>query len=154
MCHVAGRETIHGYDSFDIRPSRVRRHLRASGRPVSDASVVAGMLNTRHLDDDAAADAVAGYSAALDAPATDPVRHGVPDEVLDAILRTGPSTATTCRCRTHRHLAGDSVRPAETATVVLTHEGTTGLEPIFGATDCDAERPVGHRLSARPSSAR
>ncbi|MEF8974444.1 MAG: DUF1611 domain-containing protein [Haloarcula sp.] len=87
MCHEAGREAIHGYESFDIPPlpEYVDIYERLAA-PVSDASVVAGMLNTRHLDDDAAADAVAGYSETLDAPATDPVRHGVPDEVLDAIL--------------------------------------------------------------------
>ncbi|RKS83878.1 putative NAD-dependent epimerase/dehydratase family protein [Haloarcula quadrata] len=87
MCHEAGREAIHGYESFDIPPlpEYVDIYERLAA-PISDASVVAGMLNTRHLDDDAAADAVAEYSATLDAPATDPVRHGIPDEVLDAIL--------------------------------------------------------------------
>ncbi|NLV07394.1 DUF1611 domain-containing protein [Haloarcula rubripromontorii] len=87
MCHEAGREAIHGYESFDIPPlSEYVDIYERLAAPISDASVVAGMLNTRHLDDGAAADAVAGYSDGLDAPATDPVRHGVPDEVLDAIL--------------------------------------------------------------------
>jgi len=54
--------------------------------PVSDASVVAGMLNTRHLDDDEAAHAVADYADALGTPATDPVRHGIPEDVLDAVV--------------------------------------------------------------------
>jgi len=87
MCHEAGREQIHGYESFDIPPlpEYVDIYERLAA-PISDASVVAGTLNTRHLDDSEAADAVAGYSETLDAPATDPVRHGVPDEVLDAIL--------------------------------------------------------------------
>ncbi|MUV50531.1 NAD-dependent epimerase/dehydratase family protein, partial [Haloarcula sp. CBA1122] len=87
MCHEAGREAIHGYESFDIPPlpEYVDIYERLAA-PISDASVVAGMLNTRHLDDSEAADAVAGYSESLGAPATDPVRHGVPDEVLDAIL--------------------------------------------------------------------
>ena len=87
MCHEAGREAIHGYESFDIPPlpEYVDIYERLAA-PISNASVAAGMLNTRHLDKDEAADAVEGYSDALDAPATDPVRHGVPDEVLDAIL--------------------------------------------------------------------
>ena len=54
--------------------------------PIADASVVAGMVNTRHLEEAGATDAVATYASAIDAPATDPVRFGVPDDVLDAIL--------------------------------------------------------------------
>ena len=30
--------------------------------------------------------AIAAYAEAIDAPATDPVRHGVPDDVLDAVV--------------------------------------------------------------------
>ncbi|MDS0222089.1 DUF1611 domain-containing protein [Haloarcula sp. S1AR25-5A] len=87
MCHEAGREAIHGYESFDIPPlSEYVDIYERLAAPVADASVVAGMLNTRHLDDDTAAEAVTEYSDALGAPATDPVRHGVPDEVLDAIV--------------------------------------------------------------------
>ncbi|EMA01005.1 Uncharacterized conserved protein, NAD-dependent epimerase/dehydratase family [Haloarcula vallismortis] len=87
MCHEAGREAIHGYESFAIPPlSEYVDIYERLAAPISDASVVAGMLNTHHLDDDAAANAVTGYSDALGAPATDPVRHGVPEEVLDAIL--------------------------------------------------------------------
>jgi uncharacterized NAD-dependent epimerase/dehydratase family protein len=48
--------------------------------------VVAGALNTRHLDDGAAAQAVREYAEAIDAPACDPVRDGVADEVLDAVV--------------------------------------------------------------------
>ena len=87
MCHEAGREAVHGYESFDIPPlSEYVDIYERLAAPISDASVVAGMLNTRHLDDSEAADAEAEYGEAIDAPATDPVRHGVPDEVLDAIL--------------------------------------------------------------------
>ncbi|MBX0295113.1 DUF1611 domain-containing protein [Haloarcula nitratireducens] len=87
MCHEAGLEAIHGYESFTIPPldEYVDIYERLAA-PISDASVVAGTLNTSKLDDDAADDAVAEYANALGAPATDPVRHGVPDEVLDAIL--------------------------------------------------------------------
>jgi len=87
MCHEAGRERVHGYESFAIPPPAdyADRYERLAA-PVSGASVVAGALNTQSLSDDAAADAVAAYGEAIDAPATDPVRHGVPDELLEAIL--------------------------------------------------------------------
>ncbi|WP_135304030.1 DUF1611 domain-containing protein [Haloarcula amylovorans] len=87
MCHEAGLESIHGYESFTLPPldEYVDIYERLAA-PISDASVVVGTLNTSKLDDDAADDAVTEYAEALDAPATDPVRHGVPDEVLDAIL--------------------------------------------------------------------
>ncbi|MBV0900513.1 DUF1611 domain-containing protein [Haloarcula salina] len=87
MCHEAGREAVHGYESFAIPPlSEYVDIYERMAAPVSDASVVAGMLNTRHLDGDEAAHAVADYADDLGAPATDPVRHGVPDEVLDAVV--------------------------------------------------------------------
>jgi len=87
LCHEAGREAIHGYESFPIPPVRgvVDLYERLAA-PVSDCEVVAGALNTAGLDEGAAADAVADYGAAIDAPATDPVRHGVTDAVLDAVV--------------------------------------------------------------------
>ena len=87
MCHEAGLEAIHGYESFAIPPlSEYVDIYEQLAAPVSDAEVVAGTLNTSGLDDDAAAEAVAEYADAIDAPATDPVRDGVPADVLDAIL--------------------------------------------------------------------
>jgi uncharacterized NAD-dependent epimerase/dehydratase family protein len=87
MCHEAGREVVHGYESFTIpSPADYADRYERLVAPVSGASVVAGALNTQSLSDDAAADAVAAYGEAIDAPATDPVRHGVPDELLEAIL--------------------------------------------------------------------
>jgi len=87
MCHEAGREVVYGYESFELPPPAdyADRYERVAA-PVSAAPVVAGALNTQGLDDDAAADAVTAYSEAIDAPATDPVRDGVPDRVLEAIL--------------------------------------------------------------------
>jgi uncharacterized NAD-dependent epimerase/dehydratase family protein len=65
-------------------------------RPVHETEVVAGALNTRAIDDDAAArDAVATFADEVGAPATDPVRFGRGetggesdgiDAVLEAIL--------------------------------------------------------------------
>ncbi|WP_324664052.1 DUF1611 domain-containing protein [Haloarcula sediminis] len=87
MCHEAGREVVHGYESFELPPLADYADLyERVAAPVSGASVAAGALNTRALDDDAAADAVAAYGDAIGAPATDPVRDGIPDDVLDAIL--------------------------------------------------------------------
>jgi len=87
MCHEAGRERVHGYDSFELpSPADYADLYERVAAPVSDASVVAGALNTQSLPDDAAADAVAAYGEALDAPATDPVRDGVPEELLDVVV--------------------------------------------------------------------
>jgi uncharacterized NAD-dependent epimerase/dehydratase family protein len=87
LCHEAGREVVHGYESFEIPPPGEYADLyeQLSG-PVAEASVVAGALNTQGLDDDAAAQAVERYADAIDAPATDPVRDGIPDELLDTIV--------------------------------------------------------------------
>ncbi|MBX0323746.1 DUF1611 domain-containing protein [Halomicroarcula sp. F13] len=87
LCHNAGQEVIHGYESFAIPPldEYVDVYERLAA-PVSEATVDAGMLNTSALDADDAAAAVETYREALGVPATDPVRDGVPDEVLDAIL--------------------------------------------------------------------
>jgi len=87
MCHEAGRERVHGYESFAVPPPADYAGLyERMAAPVSGASVVAGALNTRGMDDDGAGDAVAAYSEAIDAPAADPVRQGIPDDLLDAIL--------------------------------------------------------------------
>jgi len=85
LCHEAGREAVHGYESFPIPDSeRLVALYEDLAAPVSAASVVAGSLNTSHLDDAAARAAVDEFADAIDAPATDPVRFGT-DTVLDAI---------------------------------------------------------------------
>ncbi len=87
MCHEAGRERVHGYESFELpSPGDYADLYERVAAPVSAAPVVAGALNTQSLSEDAAADAVAAYGDAIDAPATDPVRHGVPEDLLEAIL--------------------------------------------------------------------
>ena len=87
LCHELDHQVIRGYESVAIPPldEYVELYERLSD-PVADASVVAGMLNTRTFGESTAEDAVATYGDAIDAPATDPVRFGVPDDVLDAIL--------------------------------------------------------------------
>ena len=87
LCHEAGRETVHGYESFEIPPPGEYADLyERLAAPVSDASVVAGALNTQGLDDGAASEAVESYADAIDVPATDPVRDGIPDNLLDALV--------------------------------------------------------------------
>jgi uncharacterized NAD-dependent epimerase/dehydratase family protein len=87
LCHVAGKEVIHGYESFDLPPIPEYVDLYESlAAPVHESSVVAGALNTADVDDDEAArDAVDAYADELGAPATDIVRFGA-DEILDAVL--------------------------------------------------------------------
>ncbi|RYJ14393.1 DUF1611 domain-containing protein [Halogeometricum borinquense] len=87
LCHVAGREHIHGYDSFDISPiSKYVDLYESLSEPVHESSVVAGALNTSHIDDDSEARAaVESYADELGAPATDIVRFDA-DEILDAVV--------------------------------------------------------------------
>ncbi|MDY7081720.1 MAG: DUF1611 domain-containing protein [Halobacteria archaeon] len=84
LCHEAGRETVHGYDR---RLSDIENYVELYeriARPVHETQVVAGALNTSSLDEDEARDALDDFAAAVDAPATDPVRFGV-EELVDAI---------------------------------------------------------------------
>jgi uncharacterized NAD-dependent epimerase/dehydratase family protein len=86
LCHVAGRETVGGYDEFPLPdPETYRRLYEDVAAPVSPASVEAGLLNTQGLGEAAAREAVGGYSDRLGVPATDPVRYDA-DAVLDAVL--------------------------------------------------------------------
>jgi uncharacterized NAD-dependent epimerase/dehydratase family protein len=87
LCHEAGRERVHSYESFAIPPVAEYADLyERLSAPVRETEVVAGCLNTRALaDDEAAATAVEEYATDVGVPATDPVRFEA-DAVLDAIL--------------------------------------------------------------------
>ena len=87
LCHEAGREAVHGYESFPIPPVGTYAGLYEDlAAPVSECDVEAGILNTSGLaGDDAAREAVDGYAEALGVPATDPVRFDA-DAVLDGLL--------------------------------------------------------------------
>jgi len=75
LCHVAGREAIHGYEDVSIPSIDTYVELYESlAAPVFDTEIVAGALNTRKLDDDGAQQAVDTYADELGLPATDPVR--------------------------------------------------------------------------------
>ncbi|PSP87912.1 DUF1611 domain-containing protein [Halobacteriales archaeon QS_4_66_20] len=86
LCHNAGNETFGGYDDFALpSPAEYVALYESMAAPISPATVDAGMLNTADLGPDDAEAAVADYAEAIDAPATDPVRHDA-DDVLDALL--------------------------------------------------------------------
>ncbi|MEF8757594.1 MAG: DUF1611 domain-containing protein [Halobacteriales archaeon] len=76
LCHNAGREAIHGYESFEMPSIREYVDLYEDlAAPVHETSVVAGALNTReHPDDETAREAVEDYADRLGAPSTDPIR--------------------------------------------------------------------------------
>jgi uncharacterized NAD-dependent epimerase/dehydratase family protein len=87
LCHAAGREAVHGYESFPLpSPGDAAACYERTAAPVHPTEVVAGSLNTASVDGDAAArEACAGFGDALGAPATDPVRFD-PDALLGAVL--------------------------------------------------------------------
>jgi len=86
LCHVAGRETVGGYDAFTLPdPGEYARLYESVAAPVSPATVDAGMLNTRGLSETDASEALTAYERTIDAPATDPIREDAAD-VLDAVL--------------------------------------------------------------------
>ncbi|NGM68602.1 DUF1611 domain-containing protein [Natronolimnobius sp. AArcel1] len=87
LCHRAGQEVIHGYESFALPPLPTYIDLYEQlAAPVCNAEVVAGALNTSDLDsDDAAADAVDAYGDTLGIPTTDVIRFET-DHVLENLL--------------------------------------------------------------------
>jgi uncharacterized NAD-dependent epimerase/dehydratase family protein len=86
LAHVAGREAVHGYESFPLPPVGACADLyERAAAPVRESRVAAGVLDTRGMDDDAAREAVDAYGDALGVPATDPVRLGA-DGILDAVV--------------------------------------------------------------------
>jgi uncharacterized NAD-dependent epimerase/dehydratase family protein len=87
LCHTAGREAIHGYESFSLPEIDEYVDLyEGLAAPVHEGSVVAGALNTSDVDDDEAArEAVEAYADELGQPASDVVRFDA-DAVLDSVL--------------------------------------------------------------------
>ena len=90
LCHAAGRESVHGYESFELPPVGEYVDLyEGLANPVHETAVVAGALNTRDVtDDEAAADAAADFAAAAGVPAADPVRDGA-DAIVGAAVDAG-----------------------------------------------------------------
>jgi uncharacterized NAD-dependent epimerase/dehydratase family protein len=85
LTHEAGREVIHGFESFPIPdPGTLVPLYEDLASSVHEASVVGGALNTSELEAAAASDAVIEYADTIDTPAVDPVRGEI-DPLLDAI---------------------------------------------------------------------
>lgn len=77
LCHEAGRERIHGYESFPIMdPAAIAELYLNLAEPVAPTSLLGGSLNTYGLTPDEAEREIESYGSALDAPAVDPVRDG------------------------------------------------------------------------------
>jgi uncharacterized NAD-dependent epimerase/dehydratase family protein len=77
ICHEAGREAIHGYESVEIPdPSVVaERYVDLAGF-VAPTGLLGGALNTYGLTEADARRAIATYGDTLGVPAVDPVRDG------------------------------------------------------------------------------
>jgi uncharacterized NAD-dependent epimerase/dehydratase family protein len=89
LCHEAGRETVHGYESFDLPiPAESARLYEALAEPVAPARLAGGALNTAALEPAPAREAVAAFGDAIGAPAVDPVRDGA-GELIAAITGDG-----------------------------------------------------------------
>ncbi|WP_435075350.1 DUF1611 domain-containing protein [Halorubrum sp. HHNYT27] len=90
LCHAAGREAVHGYESFSLPPFSDYVDLyEGLSAPVREASIVAGALNTKDVADDAtAADVVTEFGDSVGVPAADPVRDGA-DAIVDGIVDAG-----------------------------------------------------------------
>ncbi|UPM42794.1 DUF1611 domain-containing protein [Halocatena salina] len=85
LCHEAGRDVVHGYESFSLPPvSEIADLYQSLSGALTPCSVVGGALNTAALNTADARKALETYGNAIDAPATDPIRFGI-EEVVTAI---------------------------------------------------------------------
>jgi uncharacterized NAD-dependent epimerase/dehydratase family protein len=86
LCHVAGREAVHGYEEYPLAdPGTFVGLYEDLAQPVAPAEVTAGALNTQHVDgDDQARAAIEEYEEAIGVPATDPVRFDA-DAIVEAL---------------------------------------------------------------------
>ena len=86
LCHTAGREAVHGYESTPLPPvGEFVDRYESFAAPVHETEVVAGSLATHGIDDDTTArEAVGRFGEQIDAPATDPVRFDA-TELLEVV---------------------------------------------------------------------
>ena len=85
LCHEAGREVVHGYESFEVPdPGRVADLYLELADPVASTNLLGGALNTAGLDESAAEAALTEYERAIGAPAVDPVRQDA-GELVDQL---------------------------------------------------------------------
>jgi uncharacterized NAD-dependent epimerase/dehydratase family protein len=94
LCHRAGSNEIEGYPGHPLPPlpELVELHERVS-LPLRPARVACIALNTAHLDEEAAHEAIAAAAEETGLPADDPVRFGA-GALLDAALEAvGPQAS-------------------------------------------------------------
>ena len=85
LCHEAGREVVHGYESFPLLPVEEYASLYETvADPVAPTSVAGIALNTRKLDDEAATEACTTMRDGMDLPCVDPIRHDI-DPLVSAV---------------------------------------------------------------------
>ncbi|MFP4590104.1 MAG: DUF1611 domain-containing protein [Halobacteriales archaeon] len=85
LCHVAGREVVHGYEDFDLPGlNEVAALYERLARPVAPTALVGAALNTSGLGDAEARSAVDRVEHDLGVACADPVRHGA-DDLAEAI---------------------------------------------------------------------
>ncbi|MCL6434512.1 MAG: DUF1611 domain-containing protein [Leptolyngbyaceae cyanobacterium HOT.MB2.61] len=91
LVHRAGQTHIRRYENFSIPPLRevvkVYETIASAGGTFTPAKVAAIALNTAHLDDTQAQQAIEQVEVETRLPCTDPIRFEV-DLILDAILRS------------------------------------------------------------------
>ena len=76
LCHEAGREAVHGYESFPLPdPGHIAELYVELAESVAPTELLGGALNTSGLDETAAEAVLDEYEAAIGAPAVDPVRQ-------------------------------------------------------------------------------
>ncbi len=87
LCHVEGKEAIRSYEDTVLPPMDEYAALYESlAAPVHESEVVAGALNTAHLEsDDTARQAVDRFETELGVPATDPIRFDA-ETILEETL--------------------------------------------------------------------
>ena len=91
LCHMAGSTEVEGYPGYPLLslPELVSLH-EAISLTRRRAPVACIALNTRHLDDDAARDAIAAVEAETGLVADDPVRFGAARLLDAALAAVGP----------------------------------------------------------------
>lgn len=85
LCHEAGRERIHGFESFEIPdPGRIAELYVDFASAVAPTELLGGALNTYGMDEASAEAAIDSYGRQLDVPAVDPVRQDA-DELVELL---------------------------------------------------------------------
>jgi uncharacterized NAD-dependent epimerase/dehydratase family protein len=94
LCHLAGSTEIEGAPGHPIPPLATLVELHeVLALPARPAKVAAIAVNTHHLGDKEARQAIEAAQEETGLPADDPVRFG-PGSLLQTVLRSLPSAIT------------------------------------------------------------